>query len=366
MPTSCRPAAASAMTCCHGSTGMPAARAAASSGWSGAIAVRAFVTASRSGGGVRVTCAGSCSHAIAMPGGLDRRRCRATGRRDRSRRRAAPAHAAWRTRRAGAGAGRADDVDPLAGRGSRGQGGPDRGRRLDAAGWSPRSWRTARPVPRRRAGRRDRAARHQPPSGAPGEPPGPPPRCRAGSRPGRPARRSAGRRRRRASATRDVRQPDRLLRRAAVGPGDPGHGRRDARPEPRAGALGHRPRDLGADRAMRGEDRRVDAEEVALRLVGVGHDAAEEVAARARHGGDRGGDQPAGARLRDRDRRLRPRGPPPGDAGRGRRARRRRRASPRPASLLVLREGRRRRAAGRARSRGCRACRARRATGRSA
>ena len=47
--TSVRPAAASATTCCHGSSGMPAARAAASSGWSGSTAVRAFVTASRCG-----------------------------------------------------------------------------------------------------------------------------------------------------------------------------------------------------------------------------------------------------------------------------------------------------------------------------
>ena len=67
----------------------------------------------------------------------------------------------------------------------------------------------------------------------------------------------------------DVGQPDRLLRGSAVRPGDPGHRRRHARPEARSRALGHRPRDLRAHGAVRGERGRVDAEQVALRLVGV-------------------------------------------------------------------------------------------------
>ena len=50
-PTSVRPTAASATTCCHGSIGMPARARPASSGWSGSIAVSAFVTARRSGRG---------------------------------------------------------------------------------------------------------------------------------------------------------------------------------------------------------------------------------------------------------------------------------------------------------------------------
>ena len=65
--TSVRPCAASAMTCCQGSAGMPRAAAARSSGWSGAIAVRAFVTARRSGRGPSVTCAAWCDQAIGMP-----------------------------------------------------------------------------------------------------------------------------------------------------------------------------------------------------------------------------------------------------------------------------------------------------------
>ena len=72
-----RPTAASATTCCHASTGMPASRAAASSGWSGSMAVRALVTASRSGRGspsrdVRRT----CCRRDGDPSGFERRRVR--------------------------------------------------------------------------------------------------------------------------------------------------------------------------------------------------------------------------------------------------------------------------------------------------
>src|SRR5207247_11082940 len=66
-PMSVRPTAASATTFCHGSIGIRASRAAASSGWSGAIAVSALVTARRSGGGVRRTCDGSCAQASVTP-----------------------------------------------------------------------------------------------------------------------------------------------------------------------------------------------------------------------------------------------------------------------------------------------------------
>ena len=65
--TSVRPNAASATTCCHGSSGIRADRAAASSGWSGSTAVRALVTASRCGGWGPLTCAGSWAQASGIP-----------------------------------------------------------------------------------------------------------------------------------------------------------------------------------------------------------------------------------------------------------------------------------------------------------
>ena len=66
--TSVRCAAASATTCCHASSGIPAVRAATSSGLSGSIAVSALVTASRAGGGSAArTCAGSWRSATWIP-----------------------------------------------------------------------------------------------------------------------------------------------------------------------------------------------------------------------------------------------------------------------------------------------------------
>ena len=71
-PTSVPPwvAAASATTCCQASTAMPAARAAASSGWSGETDVSAFVTPSLEtipAPARSTTCEGSCSVATTMP-----------------------------------------------------------------------------------------------------------------------------------------------------------------------------------------------------------------------------------------------------------------------------------------------------------
>ena len=83
-PTSRRPTAASATTCCHGSTGIPAARAASSSGVCGSIAVSALVTASRSGCGGAVTCVAACCR---RDRGCRARRapaCTATARRGRT------------------------------------------------------------------------------------------------------------------------------------------------------------------------------------------------------------------------------------------------------------------------------------------
>ena len=71
-----------------------------------------------------------------------------------------------------------------------------------------------------------------------------------------------------------VRQPDRLRLAPAVGAGDPGDRRGHRRREPVARALGHRPRHLGADRAVRREDGARDAEQRLLRLVRVRDDAA--------------------------------------------------------------------------------------------
>ena len=71
---STRPAAASATTCCQGSSGIPRARAARSSGLSGSIAVSALVTASRPGCGSRVTWAASWVAGDHDPGRIQRRR----------------------------------------------------------------------------------------------------------------------------------------------------------------------------------------------------------------------------------------------------------------------------------------------------
>ena len=99
--------------CCHGSRGIPSDRAATSSGWSGSTAVSALVTASRSGGGVPVTCArgvlGGDRDAEAVERrGVRRRRPGIAGRDDR----AGPG--GQDRGRAGTRAGGTYDVDPLA------------------------------------------------------------------------------------------------------------------------------------------------------------------------------------------------------------------------------------------------------------
>ena len=66
-------------------------------------------------------------------------------------------------------------------------------------------------------------------------------------------------------------------------------------------AFGHRARDLGADRAVRGDQRRRHAEHLGLGVVRVGDEAALEPVARAGERGAGGGDQAAGARLGGRD-----------------------------------------------------------------
>ena len=128
-PTRVRPTAASATTCCHGSSGIPAVRAATSSGLSGSTAVSALVTARRSGRGAIVTWLAACALATSIPERLERRR---VGRRTA---RIAAGDDGARTggqdrRGARPGAGRADDVDPLAlpdrpGRTDRCEAGPD-------------------------------------------------------------------------------------------------------------------------------------------------------------------------------------------------------------------------------------------------
>ena len=125
----------------------------------------------------------------------------------------------------------------------------------------------------------------------------------------RPVARPAGtagprRRRRRRRAT--YVSPTGFASLPPSGPAMPGHRRGDRRPEPLPRALRHRPRDLGADRAVGGEDGVRHAEQPLLRLVRVRDHAAGEVAARAGDVRDRVGDEAARAGLRQR-RRVRPR-----------------------------------------------------------
>ncbi len=150
-PTSVRPTAASATTCCQGSSGIPAARAACSSGWSGSIAVSAFVTASRSGCGRWVTCSGSWCGAIVHAerlerGRVRRRRGRVAARDD------GPRPRAEQRRGARPGPRRADDVDPLEGPDGSGgtrrrEAGPDPVRGRGHADASTRSSRSDRAAP---------------------------------------------------------------------------------------------------------------------------------------------------------------------------------------------------------------------------
>ena len=172
---------------------MPGPRAATSSGWSGSTAVSAFVTASRSGGG---------SVRSRGPGRAARRRDPRRLERRRVRRRAAGIAAVTvgagrggeERRRARPGARRADDVDALAGARSAGPG---------AAG--------ARPAPIAAAAR-SRSPRWPSPAArsARGASRGPPRRWRACSRARSPAQTKRRTSVPAASATRDVRQADRL------------------------------------------------------------------------------------------------------------------------------------------------------------
>ena len=118
---------------------------------------------------------------------------------------------------------------------------------------------------------------------------------------------------------------DRLLRRAAARSGDPGDADADVRARARADAVGHRPRDRLADRAVLANQRRGHAGQLGLRAVAVADDAAVDVVGAAGHVGQPRRQQSAGARLGDRDRQ-----PPARAAGRRRplRARGRRRCRP--------------------------------------
>ncbi len=93
----------------------------------------------------------------------------------------------------------------------------------------------------------------------------------------------------------------RLARRGAARPGDAGDG--GGQPGRRAGdrALGHRRGDLAADRAVRGDQAGVDAEQLGLGRVRIGNEAALEPVARAGDRGAGGGEQAAGARLGGRE-----------------------------------------------------------------
>ena len=111
-------AAASAMTCCTLSGGIPTSRAATSSGWSGSTAVSALVTASRSRrrarprrGRARRRCA---SRSRSRPPG--RRRCTGRDRPRRSPSRRAPTAAARIAAPDDAAPPAPDDVDPRPGR----------------------------------------------------------------------------------------------------------------------------------------------------------------------------------------------------------------------------------------------------------
>src|SRR5438105_5152475 len=88
---------------------------------------------------------------------------------------------------------------------------------------------------------------------------------------------------------------DRLVRAAAARPGDPRHGDAHLRTRMPHGAERHGPGDDFAHGAMRGDQRRIDAEQFGLGFVGVGHEAAFEPVARSGEVGAGRGDHPAGA-----------------------------------------------------------------------
>ena len=101
-------------------------------------------------------------------------------------------------------------------------------------------------------------------------------------------------------------EADGLVRRGAAGPRDPGHrhGRVGRRAIERARR--HRLGDLRADRTMRLDELGGHTEQVAFRLVRVGHEAALDHIGGARNLGQAARYQPAGARLRGRDLQARP------------------------------------------------------------
>ena len=99
-----------------------------------------------------------------------------------------------------------------------------------------------------------------------------------------------------------VGQPDRLGLRPAVRSRHPGHGDGEVAAESGADALRHGERHLGRDRAMATEQVRRHTQESGLHLVGVADDAAQVVGAGARDARDGVADEPAGARLRRADR----------------------------------------------------------------
>ena len=261
--------------------GIPAARAAASSGWSGSIAVSALVTASRSGRGAVVTWAAACSPAIATPSassagvygegppGSHPLTTRARLAPPRGRAALAPAPAApttWMRSWRRIGSGRPGGRQP----------GPDRGR-------PPRSRAVRPPIggvdPLEQQGQGGR--RTQPLVLAPVAGPHVTPdrdadrRRRPRCRSGRPA--SAGL--------------------PPSGPAIPVTATARSAPVRARPPLGHRHRDLGRYRAVRGEDVVGHADRLALELVRVGHEATEVIGARARDLGDEVADEAAGARL---------------------------------------------------------------------
>ena len=262
------------------------ARAASSSGWSGSIAVSALVTASRSGGGAAVTCAASCSQASGMPssasaavygdgppGSQPLAAAPAHAREDAPRRspRRLPRRRRGSARPAGSAAGIAGGAEAGADRGGAGHAprprGPPARPRLDPLEQQLEDGGRARPL---------FAARS------------PDHRYRRTSTPS-------------SSATATYVSPTGFASRAAVRAGDAGHRRRQAAPNrSRApSAIARATWALTAPWAR--EDRRRHAEQLLLRLVRVGDDAAREVAAGAGDLGDRVGDEPARARLRQRD-----------------------------------------------------------------
>ncbi len=96
----------------------------------------------------------------------------------------------------------------------------------------------------------------------------------------------------------EAHQADRFLHTAATGAGDPGHRHRDGGARAGQGALGHGAHDFFADRAVTGDEFGRNADKLGLRCVGVGHEAAVHHVGRAGDGGQRRGDQTAGAAFR--------------------------------------------------------------------